>query len=1027
VYLDTSSSYKKVVYPFTVAGFTPDSVLINIYSSFCTNCWSSGGLPNSDIGSDLKIDSMRFTSQLPINVAPFNPSFCAGSNVKITASGATTYTWAPSSGLSATTGATVTANPFSTTTYTVTGKTGPLTGTQKVIVTVNNLPTINISPPAPTICSGNSVNLTASSTSVSYTWSPSIGLNVTTGAVVSANPSSNQVYTATGTTSAGCSNSNSVTVKVTATPTVSVSSSSLIICGSGSANLTAAGATTYIWKPATGLSATTGFSVVATPTATTTYTVFGTSGTCSDSATIIETVDSPIKLTMKTTNVTCSGLCNGTSSGNVSGGTPPYNYSWSTGASTSSINGICAGTYTLTVNDGLGCAAFGPITVTEPKALIVGTSPVPTSCGQSNGQGIATPTGGTTPYTYSWNTIPVQNTQNASALASGNYTVTVTDSNKCTATGTVSIAASTAPSVSVKVTPGNCGTHNGVATATTTGGTSPYRYSWNNGDTIPTADSLAAGVYIITVTDKNGCSSFKAVTVSDTNGPSLAVNSVTQNKCYGQSMGAISVTASGGKSPYSYSWSNSATTTSISNLSAGPYQITVTDKNGCTVVKTINITAPLAIGLTTATTQAGCGSSNGDASVSASGGTVPYSYLWSTSGTSSSVSNVSAGTYQVVVTDKNGCKDSVDASVSNAAGPVVKITSVTDNNCSTGTMGSISISDSGGTTPYTYSWSNGATTSNITNLNAGVYNITVTDAGGCKGTANTKVTEVQPPAISICMVTVDPPTNHNEIIWNKTATKKIARYNIYKETTSPGVFNKIGSVPVDSQCVYIDSLSNALVRSWRYEISQVDSCGDESPLSLPHKTMHLTISPGVGNQFNLIWDNYQGLTFGYYIIYRDSVPGKASDSVGWITNSGIYTYTDIVPTLTHSWYYHMGIDNPGGCTPAIEAINYNSSKSNTGNVTVSGIPQVDAELNSLEVYPNPTTGMVNMSISLAGEKQNVGIRVINTMGQVLWNSKYNNVSGSLKKQIDLSAYSKGIYIVQVTTDNGVMFRKVVIQ
>ncbi|HWY97721.1 MAG TPA: hypothetical protein VNY36_01440, partial [Bacteroidia bacterium] len=121
VYLDTSSIYKKVVYPFTIAGYTPDSVLINIYSSFCSNCFSSGGLPNSDLGSDLKIDSMRFTSQIQLNVTPANPSFCAGSNVKLTASGATTYTWAPSSGLSATTGAVVTANPFSTTTYTVTG------------------------------------------------------------------------------------------------------------------------------------------------------------------------------------------------------------------------------------------------------------------------------------------------------------------------------------------------------------------------------------------------------------------------------------------------------------------------------------------------------------------------------------------------------------------------------------------------------------------------------------------------------------------------------------------------------------------------------------------------------------------------------------------------------------------------------------------------------------------------------------------------------------------------------------------
>ncbi|HXP53166.1 MAG TPA: T9SS type A sorting domain-containing protein, partial [Bacteroidia bacterium] len=444
--------------------------------------------------------------------------------------------------------------------------------------------------------------------------------------------------------------------------------------------------------------------------------------------------------------------------------------------------------------------------------------------------------------------------------------------------------------------------------------------------------------------------------------------------------------------------------------------------------KSINITAPPAIVLTTSSTQANCKASDGGASVTVSGGTTPYSYAWSTAATTSAITNVAAGIYNVLVVDNNGCKDSVNASVSNASGPVVKITTVVSDSCTAaGSSGLIDISDSGGVSPYTYSWSNGATTSNINGLAAGAYAVTVTDANGCLGTANTKVNQVPPPVISICMVTVNPINNQNQVIWDKTAAKRIAKYNIYKETTSPGVFGLIGSVKVDSAGIFNDTLSNASVRSWRYEISQVDSCGNESPLSAPHKTMHLTISPGTSSNFNLIWDNYQGLSFGYYIVYRDSVPGQASDSINYVTNNGTYTFSDKPWTTTHNWYYHMGISNPGGCTPAIEAINYNASKSNTGNFTVSGIPQVDAEVNSLEVFPNPSTGIVNVNIALAYEKQNVGVKVINTMGQVLWLDNYKGVSGNVKKQIDLSTYSKGVYIVEVTTGNSTMFRKVVIQ
>lgn len=739
-------------------------------------------------------------------------------------------------------------------------------------------------------------------------------------------------------------------------------------------------------------------------------------------------VNTPLAVSTGTVkNVTCNGGSNGSATVIAYGGKKPYKYNWAPPSDTNATDtGLIEGSYVCTVADAAGDTVRDTIKISQPTPVAVTVVDSNTTCGKSNGEAMASVSGGTSPYAYLWNTSPAQTTASAGNLTAGTYTLIVTDKNKCSATATTTIGASSAPYISVKVTPSNCGASNGKAVTTVTGGTTPYIYSWNNGDNQPTADSLKAGTYIVIVTDKKGCSSFKGITVSDTNGPSITVSSVTNILCNGASTGAASVTVSGGVSPYQYLWSNGATTSGVSGLSAGPYQVTVTDAFGCNDIKTIDITTPTALTISDSSTQAGCGLSNGSASVTVSGGVPGYSYMWNTGATTSSINNVAAGTYSVTVTDTNGCSISGQASVSNTSGPVVTIDSIVNEDCTAGTSGSISVTTTGGTPPYQYLWSNGETTYSINGLSSGTYNVTVTDAGGCVGSANANVSASQPPAISICMVTVDPATNHNTIVWDKSLTRHIAQYNIYKETTSPGVFNKIGSVLAANGGTYVDSLSNALTRSWRYEISQVDSCGDESPLSLPHKTMHLTISPGYSGAVNLVWDNYEGLSFGYYIVYRDSVPGIAVDSIDYVTNNGTYTYTDYPPTGM-SWYYHMGISNPGGCTPSIQSLNYNSSKSNSGNLVIGPTSvQNIGSLNRFELYPNPTKGVFNISFTL-NKQQDISVNIFNALGQALIKEKYNKLNGQVQKQYDMSAYGKGVYFVQVIGDEGVEYRNVIIQ
>ncbi|MGP8215943.1 MAG: T9SS type A sorting domain-containing protein [Bacteroidia bacterium] len=347
--LDTTSQYQTVEFPFNESSFIPDSVLITIASSSCSQC--NGNLPSYCIGSILKIDSMHFKSQLQFSVTPANPAFCAGSGgVRLTASGATSYTWNPSNGLSCTNCADPLADPLTSQKYTVTATSGSLNATQTVTVSVNTPPTVNLSPASPSVCFGDSVSLKASGTAVSYTWSPSTYLNDTVASTVYSNPTVKTTYTVTGTSSAGCKGANSITVNVSALPTISISGTSTI-CDGSNTTLTGNGANTYVWSGGPG---TANYNVA--PTATTTYTVTGTNTTTTCSNTAMQTVT-----VNPTPTVSISGapsLCIGPDILTASAtGNGPFDYKWSTSGINDTIQVKNANTYSVTVTDANGCDA----------------------------------------------------------------------------------------------------------------------------------------------------------------------------------------------------------------------------------------------------------------------------------------------------------------------------------------------------------------------------------------------------------------------------------------------------------------------------------------------------------------------------------------------------------------------------------------------------------------------------------------------------------------------------------------------
>ncbi len=938
-------------------------------------------------------------------------SICAGNSITLSGQGAGgTYSW------SAGVNNNQSFSPSASKTYSVSAVDSyGCTINDSIKIIVNPLPVISIaSIPNDSICYGTKETLTASGAST-YNWNNGISNGI------SFSPSSSNVYYVSGTDANGCTSSASLAVVVNPLPVVTGSASPDAVCAGSSVTLSGNGAASYSWSSGV----TNGISFV--PTSSGSYTLTGTSKFgCTNTATVNVTVD-PLPVIAASAFPTAV-LCQGSSLALFGSG--GASYAWSGGVNNAvSFTPAASKTYTVTGIDANGCTNKDSIKVTVHTKVVPTITSANTSCGLKNGMASVMASNGIPPYSYNWSTTPTKSTASVDSLAAGTYVVSVSDSANCASTVAVSIASSTAPFLTVSTNNSNCGSiGTGSASVTVNGGTAPYRYMWNNGDTLTNNYNLKAATYIITVTDINGCSTFAPAIVSNANGPKINTLSTVSVKCYGDATGAISINVTGGTAPYQYSWSNGATTASISSLYSGPYQLTVIDADSCTSVETFTIGQPHApVAAITSSAKADCGIADGSASVTVIGGSSPYAYSWNNGNTTASDANIIAGIYSVIITDNNGCKDSAHVSVSDKTGPALVMSLSSNATCGSG--GLLSVAASGPNAPFSYAWSNGATTTSISNVPAGNYNVTVTDSKGCTSSTDTTVTELTPPGISLCMVTVDPVSNkHNIIIWDKSNTPKIASYNIYKESTAAGVYFKIASVPFAALGTYVDSLSDPTVRSWRYKISQVDECGNESPLSANHKTMHLTVNQGLGNNVNLIWDNYEGLNFSTYYVYRDTVATNFTlfDSIP----NNIFTYTDNNPWHTKKpLLYRIGISNPGSCTPAIEAINYNASKSNTGALTFNpslGIKTINV-LNSLQIFPNPSTGIVTFSVELAQGNEDLSLTVINTLGQELMTANYSRVSGSFSKEVDLSNLAKGVYFFKLKTNSNTTYRKVVLQ
>ncbi|MBN2682168.1 MAG: VCBS repeat-containing protein [Bacteroidales bacterium] len=439
---------------------------------------------------------------------------------------------------------------------------------------------------------------------------------------------------------------------------------------------------------------------------------------------------------------------------NVAASGTNLNYEWfknsmPTGVTTSVLNFPMlttsdAGTYYCEISNVCGMVTSIPATVTvftNPTATISTTD---VSCfAGNNGTATANPSGGTSPYLYSWNPSG-QTSQTAINLSEGTYSLTITDVNGCSSNASANIIQPASPlTVSISGTNNPCnGLSSGDATATVSGGTPNYSFSWSNGFTTNTITSLVADTYTVTVVDANGCSDIQSVIITEPPVLTLSV-STTPETCFGTCDGSATGTASGGTPPYNYNWLTGSTTITDVNLCVGSAFVTVTDANSCTVSASGSISGNPAITGTATTTDVSCyGLFDGEATVFPTGGTGTYTYLWDDglAQTTATATGLGAGLYNCIITDGNSCFYMVPVTINQPDEFVLSLMTYNNPTCYGYCDGNIEVNTINGYGTINYSWNSGQTTANISGLCENNYLLTATDEIGCQATLAVNLT-----------------------------------------------------------------------------------------------------------------------------------------------------------------------------------------------------------------------------------------------------------------------------------------------
>jgi hypothetical protein len=444
----------------------------------------------------------------------------------------------------------------------------------------------------------------------------------------------------------------------------------------------------------------------------------------------------------------------------------------------------------------------------------------------------------------------------------------------------------------------------------------------------------------------------------------------------------------------------------------GPYQVALTESNGIcsdeSSLLVVNSNCSISVSAIAEGGNSFCpGSSTTLQAVSDANG---ISYQWYYNGeaipsaTGASIEITSGGNYQVLITQATCSAVSQTLFITTLPAVVVPQLSInaTTPGCSGGT---VVISAEGGSFD-SYLWNNGETTSSIEVSESGDYSVDLADANGCHATAGpVSVNLALQEPLPICIVSVDPATNNNIIVWEPLQSDVTATYAIYKEANIADQYVSIGTVNYGSEGLFTDLNSNASAQASRYKLALIDTCGIESFLTPQHKTIHLTSNVGLNNSINLIWSHYEGFYFGSYNIYR----GDAANNLTLLTTiaSNLNSYSDLNP-LAGTTYYVIEVEGIS-CDPTREVV---FSRSNVITLSTENIEESIAS--KMAVFPNPTSDMINIILNVNEAGKSIVLTSIT--GEHLLERNTNNTSF----QLNMEAYASGIYLLQLRDMNGVV-------
>lgn len=635
-------------------------------------------------GSGSTTVSVNSTPTIAVNSA----TLCSGTSTVLTANGATTYSW--NTGAST---QTINVSPAGTTVYTVTGTTSGCSASNTGTVNITTTPTITVN--SATLCSGTSTVLSASG-ATSYSWSTGA-----TTQTISASPGATTVYTVTGTNS-GCSSTNTGTVVINTNPTLTVNSPTT--CSGVATTLSASGATSYSWS--TGA---TTQSISVSPVSNTVYTVTGTTSGCSGTSTSTVTINSALVVTINSPT-----LCSGGSTVLTAGGAT--NYTWSTGATTSTISVSPSSTSVYTVTgEASGCLGTGSSTVSVNSNPTISVNNATLCAGTST---ILTASGATS---YTWNTGATTSTISVNPSSSISYSVIGTQAG-CTGIGNANVTVNSSPIISVS----NSTLCAGASTVLTASGATSY--TWNTGATTATLSVSPSNTSTYVVAGENaGCIGTNTVTVTVNANPTLSVNNATI--CSGTSAQLNATPSLGGGS---YIWipgSQLTQSISVSPLATSNYSV-IYSVNGCTVMATSNVSVNPVPSVNVSSASV-CEGATGTitATPSVAGGT----YIWSPNGESTSAITASPNSTTVygVLYSLNGCTTTATGTITVNPSPVLSLSASSN---SINPLENVTISSNG--TSGTFVWDTGDNTSSISvsPQQTTTYCATLTTASGCTNT-----------------------------------------------------------------------------------------------------------------------------------------------------------------------------------------------------------------------------------------------------------------------------------------------------